>query len=75
MALNGLNHITLQVRDLDRAEAFYCGLLGLQRVGTRGDFMRFYSSGRQIHELALMADPAFTTPGPGLAHIRLECDG
>ena len=69
MALNGLNHITLLVKNLDRAEAFYSGLLGLEQVGTRGNFMRFYSSGRQAHELALMADPTFTAPGQGVAHI------
>jgi len=68
MSLHGINHCALRVRDLDRAEAFYVGLLGLERVGERPG-MRFYSSGRHPHELALVEDPRFTGPGPGLAHI------
>ena len=53
MLILGLNHITLQVSDLDKSEAFYCDLLGLERVGERAG-MRFYSSGRHNHELALV---------------------
>lgn len=53
MLIHGLNHITLKVSDLDKSEAFYCGLLCLERVGERTG-MRFYSSGRHNHELALV---------------------
>jgi catechol 2,3-dioxygenase-like lactoylglutathione lyase family enzyme len=33
MALNKLGHVVLRVRDLDRSEAFYTGVLGLWKVG------------------------------------------
>lgn len=69
MTVNGINHVTLRVRDLDRAEHFYTGVLGLKRVGERPG-MRFYSSGRFAHELALIRDPGFQPVGAsGLAHV------
>lgn len=71
MTIAGINHCTLRVRNLDRAEAFYCGILGLCRVGERNG-MRFYSSGRHHHELALVEDPGFVGPGAGLEHIGLN---
>ncbi len=69
MAIRGINHVTLRVRNLDIAEGFYVGVLGLQRVGARST-MRFYSSGQYAHELALMEDTAFRhTEGEGLVHL------
>lgn len=49
----GLNHITLQVKNLKRSDEFYTNLLGLKKVGSRPK-MNFYSSGRYNHELALV---------------------
>ena len=70
----GINHVTLRVQNLARAEAFYCGLLGLKRVGERRG-MVFYSSGIYNHELALMEDPAITSQAiaqGGLMHIAFN---
>lgn len=53
MHIDGINHITLRVCDLYLSEQFYTQVLGLKRVGQR-PHMRFYSSGRFAHELALM---------------------
>lgn len=58
MAIHGINHITLRVQNLEVAENFYVGVLGLKRVGQRTR-MRFYSSGQHAHELALVEDPSF----------------
>ncbi|HEB82052.1 MAG TPA: VOC family protein [Gammaproteobacteria bacterium] len=70
----GINHVTLRVQNLARSEAFYCGLLGLKRVGERRG-MAFYSSGHYNHELALMEDPAITPQAiaqGGLMHIAFN---
>ncbi len=67
--INGVNHITLRVRNLDVAERFYTEVLGLKRVGARAS-MRFYSSGRHAHELALVEDPTFRhRDTEGLLHL------
>lgn len=71
MKIDGINHCALRVQNLDRAEAFYGGVLKLRRVGERNG-MRFYSSGRHHHELALVEDPGFSGPGRGLEHIGLN---
>lgn len=69
MAINGINHASLRVRNLDVSEHFYTEVLGLKRVGTRG-VMRFYSSGRYAHELALVEDPDFRNRyEEGLLHL------
>jgi len=74
MSINGINHVALRVRDLDQAEAFYAGLLGLKRVGERPG-MRFYSSGRFAHELALVQVPGLEiTANSGLAHVCFNLD-
>ena len=78
MALKGINHVVLKVRDLDRAEQFY-RLLGFQRAGTREDLgMRFYFGGGSHHDLALMGlgteapQPARTAVG--LFHFCVTVD-
>lgn len=53
MAIRGINHVVLRVRDLDSADAFYGGVLGLEKVGERGR-MWFYSASAHHHDLALM---------------------
>ena len=69
MAIHGINHVTLQVRNLDIAEGFYVGVLGLKRVGSRST-MRFYSSGLHAHELALMENPAIEcSKETGFVHL------
>lgn len=70
----GINHVTLRVKSLQRAESFYCELLGLKRVGERNG-MAFYSSGRYNHELALLEDPGISAEAirrGGLLHIAFN---
>ena len=72
-----LGHLVLRIRDLERSEQFYTGILGLEvteRIPGRMLFMS--AAGDSSHELALMAigDDA---PGPdpsrvGLYHFAWE---
>lgn len=78
MALRGINHVVLKVRELDRAEAFY-RLLGFQRAGTREDLrMRFFHGGGSHHDLALLelgADaPQPARNAVGLFHFCVTVD-
>ncbi len=69
MYINGINHATLRVRDLDSSEYFYTQVLKLKRVGQRAH-MHFYSSGRFAHELALLHDPNYQhNANDGLMHL------
>lgn len=53
MGLRGINHVVLKVKNLERADAFYRGVLGLERVGVRPG-MWFYRAGGHVHDLALI---------------------
>lgn len=53
VGLRGINHVVLKVRSLERSDAFYRGVLGMERVGMRPG-MWFYSAGRHHHDLALI---------------------
>ncbi|HWV36904.1 MAG TPA: VOC family protein [Vulgatibacter sp.] len=80
----GFHHLAIQVHDLDRAEAFYCGLLGLPVirrwvdeagapravwVGLGGE--GFLALERCEREAA--AEP-FSVPEPGLHVLALSID-
>ena len=52
MALQGINHVVLKVKNLESSDYFYREILGMQRVGERGR-MWFYSAGKHHHDLAL----------------------
>jgi catechol 2,3-dioxygenase len=72
LAIRGINHIVLRVRDLEAADAFYRGVLGLEKVGDRGR-MWFYSTGVHHHDLALMEARTFAASGHGaLFHFCLD---
>jgi len=76
MITGGINHITLRVQNLSRADRFYSGILGLKRVGQRTG-MFFYSSGHYNHELALVEDPGIRLDEiqeGGLVHIAFNLE-
>jgi catechol 2,3-dioxygenase len=71
----GINHLVLNVRDLDESHAFWTEILGFRHVGTLRPGpnrpanlrMRFYSSVRadgtlNHHDLALVENPALPAP-------------
>jgi catechol 2,3-dioxygenase len=78
MALKGINHVVLKVRDLERSERFY-RLLGFEPAGTRADMrMRFYHGGAHAHDLAIieMGERAPEPPreAVGLFHFCITVD-
>lgn len=74
--ITGIGHAVLKVRDLDRSEAFYRDVLGLQVCGHLENRMVFFTAGESHHDLAIMrvgpdapdADPAAV----GLAHVAFR---
>ncbi len=52
MALQGINHVVLKVKNLESSDYFYSEILGMQRVGERVG-MWFYRAGKHHHDLAL----------------------
>ena len=55
MALRKLGHVVLKVRDLERSERFYAGVLGLEVTGRLSDRMVFFTvpGNPDSHDLAL----------------------
>ena len=54
----GVNHLVLNVRDMEASHRFYTEVLGYQQVGELGDVlpmtMRFYSTHGKHHDVALV---------------------
>src|SRR5678816_392426 len=48
-----IGHVHLKVADLERALAFYCGVLGSQRTQRMGDSAAFVSAGGYHHHIGL----------------------
>ena len=76
MEIQSLGHVVLKVRDRERAEAFYEGVLGLSVAARGKDLpMTFYTLGDH-HDLAIMAvGEDAETPGEGdvgLAHAAFK---
>lgn len=69
----GIHHLTLNVSDLERARAFYAGVLGLPvDQDVPGEKLRFRLGA--YSRLVLRPAPpgeAFAVAGPGLDHISL----
>jgi catechol 2,3-dioxygenase len=71
-----IGHIHLKVADLDRALAFYCGVLGFELIQKMGNSAAFISAGGYHHHIGLNTwessggkpPPAGTT---GLYHLAI----
>lgn len=76
MKVQGVGHVVLKVRELERAVRFYSGVLGLKEVARLGERMVFFSAGASHHDLAVLAvGPDAPAPPPsavGLAHVALK---
>lgn len=76
MKIQGVGHVVLKVRDLDRSAGFYAGVLGLKEVARFPGRMVFFSAGSNHHDLAVLAvgadAPSQPDHGVGLAHVALK---
>jgi catechol 2,3-dioxygenase len=76
MKVQSLGHVVVKVRNQERAEAFYNGVLGIP-IAARHDEMKmtFFTLGNH-HDLAVLATgddaPAAPRDAPGLFHIALK---
>ena len=76
MKIEGVGHVVLKVRDLERSVGFYAGVLGLREVGRFAGRMVFFSAGRNHHDVAVLSvgpdAPAPPQGAVGLAHVALK---
>jgi len=76
MKIQGVGHVVLKVRDLERSARFYGDVLGLQEVARYQNRMVFFSAGQNHHDLAILnVGPDAPTPDPGsvgLYHVALK---
>jgi len=76
--LLSLHHVTVRSADLERSEAFYCQLLGLQ-AGPRPAFAmpgRWFYLGAQALVHVLPRQPGSLAPtGPAIDHFALAAQG
>jgi catechol 2,3-dioxygenase len=77
MLVKSLGHVVLKVRDLQRSEAFYAGVLGMQIISRISEpvAMSFFTLGNH-HDFALVevgdAAPPPHPVGTGLAHVAFK---
>ena len=78
MKIKSLGHVVIRVSDVERAERFYNGVLGLPvcaRLDKGGMKMAFFSLGNH-HDFAVMQRPAGVTPEGetlvGLDHVAFK---
>jgi catechol 2,3-dioxygenase len=79
MRIQQLGHVVIKVRDRDRAEQFYSGVLGLPIVARRDNPpMTFFSLGNH-HDFAVLAvgedGPNSPSNAPGLFHVAFRVGG
>ena len=76
MKVQGVGHVVLKVRDLERSVRFYSGVLGLKEVGRLRDQMVFFSAGVNHHDLAVLVvgpdAPAPARTAVGLYHVAFK---
>ena len=71
-----IGHVHLKVADMDRALAFYCGVLGFQLTQRRGSQVAFISAGGYHHHIGLNTWESRGGPPPapgttGLYHLAV----
>jgi catechol 2,3-dioxygenase len=71
-----IGHVHLKVADLERALAFYCGVLGFELMQRRGNQAAFVSAGGYHHHIGLNTwESAGGSPPPkgttGLYHLAI----
>ena len=76
MKIEGVGHVVLKVRDLERAARFYQDVLGLKEVARFHDRMAFFSAGTNHHDIAVLKVGP-DAPGPsgeavGLYHVAFK---
>src|SRR6266536_75571 len=72
-----IGHVHLKVADLERALAFYCGVLGFQATQRMGDEAAFVSAGGYHHHIGLNTwESRGGSPPPpgttGLYHVAIR---
>lgn len=72
-----IGHVHLKVADLERALAFYCGILGFELVQRLGDGAAFISAGGYHHHIGLNTWESLggSPPSPGttgLYHVAIR---
>jgi catechol-2,3-dioxygenase len=76
MKIQGVGHVVLKVRDLERAARFYRDVLGLKEVGRLQGKMAFFSAGKNHHDLAVLSVGTEAPESPreavGLYHVALK---
>ena len=76
MKIQGVGHVVLKVRDLERAAKFYRDVLGLKEVGRLADRMVFFSAGTNHHDIAVLKvgsdAPGPSREGVGLYHVAFK---
>jgi catechol 2,3-dioxygenase-like lactoylglutathione lyase family enzyme len=65
---NGINHIALQVNDLQQAASFYTDLFNME-VTRRTDSMTFLKTVGSTDMIALNRSAAKPSPGKGMVHF------
>ena len=73
----GIGHVHLRVSDIDRALAFYCGVLGFKLVARFKDSAAFVASGDYHHHIGLNTwESRGASPPPprhtGLYHVAIR---
>ena len=71
-----IGHVHLKVADLERALAFYCGVLGFELTQRYGEQAAFVSAGGYHHHIGLNTWESFGGPPPppnctGLFHLAI----
>ena len=74
-----IGHVHLKVTDIDRALAFYCGVLGFQLTQRRVPQVAFVSAGGYHHHIGLNSWESRGGPPPapgttGLYHLAVLSD-